>query len=268
MIAETKIINALDDYDESDDAEATLKADWQGEAEESTAQVMKLRRCELRARKLTVLAAASNELAEDAPEYIMALEAALSRAIAKKFDRAVLVGTGAGMPLGVLNSPATITVSAEGGQAADTLVWDNITKMWSRLAPGSHERAFWLMHPTCLPQALSMSLVIGVGGTQPRGVFEPGGPTGYQLLGRPVVITSRVKPLGDLGDVILVDPTQIAVGVRRQLAIQRSEHAMFSSDRLAIRGRFRGDARPLWEKPRTLADGTTTVSPVVILQAR
>ena len=268
MNSETKIINALDDYDESEDAEATLKADWQAEATEATAQVMKLRRVELHARKLVVLAAASNELAEDAPGYIDALQGALSRAIAKKFDRAVLVGTGAAMPLGVLNSPATVTVSKEAGQAADTLEWENIVGMWARLAPGSHERAFWLMHPTCLPEALSMSLVIGVGGTQPRGVFESGGPTGYQLLGRPVVVTSRVKPLGDLGDVILVDPTQIAVGVRRQLTIERSEQAFFSSDRLAIRGKFRGDARPLWESTRTLVDGSTTVGPVVVLEAR
>ena len=104
-------------------------------------------------------------------------------------------------------------------------------------------------------------------GIQPRAAFESGGPTGYQLMGRPVVVTSRVSVLGDKGDIILVDPTQLAIGVRRGLSIERSPHVYFTSDSLAIRGRFRGDARPLWEKARTLVS-TGTVSPIVTLEAR
>lgn len=177
-------------------------------------------------------------------------------------------GTGAGHPLGVLNAPATITVNKESGQPASTFKWENATRMWSRLAPGSHERAWWLLHPTVLPQALSMSLTIGTAGTQPRGAFENGGPTGYLLLGRPALITSRVKPLGSKGDVVLVDPSQLVLGVRRAIAIERSEQALFTSDRLAIRGKVRGDSQPFWERARTLPDNGGTVSPYVVLEAR
>lgn len=223
MVSEEKLVNALQDDDETDDAEATLKAAWTEETGTATEQLMKVRQVKLTARKLMVVAAASNELGDDAPEYITALEAALSRAIAKKLDRSILSGTGAGMPLGILNSPATITVSKEGGQAASTFIWENAVNMWARLAPGSHELAWWLINPTVLPQGLSMSLTIGTGGTQPRGAFEAGGPTGYMLLGRPVLVTSRIKVLGTKGDVILVDPTQLAVGVRRGIAIERSD---------------------------------------------
>jgi len=268
MASDELVVNAFDDSDETDDAEATIKAAWTDEASEASAQTVKFRQVTLKARKLLVLAAASNELAEDSPGYVMALEGALSRAIGKRFDRAVLSGTGAGNPLGILNSAATITVSKEGGQPASTFKWENTVKMWSRLAPGAHERSWWLMHPTVLPQALSMSLAIGTGGTQPRAAFEAGGVSGYMLLGRPVLVTSRVKVLGTKGDVILCDPSQLAVGVRRGITIDRSEHAFFSSDRLAIRGKFRGDARPVWDKARTLVEGSTTVSPYVVLEAR
>lgn len=268
MESEEKVVNAIDDADETDDAEGGLEAAWKGEGADSTAQTLQFRQVALHARKLVVLAAASNELVEDSRDYVTALEDALGRGIAKKFDKAVLSGTGAGMPLGILNSPATITVAAEGGQLASTFVWENAVDMWAALAPGSHERAWWLAHPTVLPQALSMSLTIGTGGTVPRGALEAGGPTGLQLLGRPFLVTSRVKALGSVGDVILVDPTQIAVGVRRGLAIERSTHAYFSSDRLAVRGKFRGDARPFWEKARTLVDSGGTVSPIVVLAAR
>ncbi len=268
MISDERVVPALDDDDETDDAEATLQAEWKPEASEADAQLVKLRQARLKAAKLLVLAAASNELGEDAPHYIMALEAAISRAIGRKFDKAVLSGTGVGMPAGILHSAATITVSKEGGQGASTFKWENAVGMWAKLAPGSHERAWWLMHPTVLPQALSMSLAIGNAGTQPRGVFEAGGPTGYQLLGRPVLITSRLKPLGTKGDVILLDPSQVVIGIRRGLSIERSPHVFFSSDRLAIRGRFRGDAATFWDAPRTLADSGGTVSPFVVLEAR
>ena len=268
MTSDERVANALDDADETDDAEAAVKADWKEEASEATAQVVKVRQVKLRARKLLVLATASNELAEDASDYVTALEAALARAIGKKFDRALLSGTGAGQPLGVLNAPATIVVTKESGQPAATFKWENATKMWSRLAPGSHEQAWWLIHPTVLPQALSMSLTIGTGGTQPRGVFEAGGPTGYLLLGRPALITSRVKALGSKGDVVLLDPSQLVLGVRRAIAIERSEQALFTSDRLAIRGKFRGDGQPFWDKARTLPESGGTVSPYVVMEAR
>lgn len=268
MNSDETIVNAVDDADETDDLEASIKAEWKDEASEGTAQIVKFRQCTLKARKLLVIASASNELAEDSPQYVAALEGAVSRAIGKRFDRAVLSGTGAGNPLGLLNSPATIVVSKDTGQPAATFQWENATKMWSRLAPGSHERAWWLIHPTVLPQGLSMVLIVGTAGTQPLGAFQAGGPTGYLLLGRPVLVTSRVKVLGTKGDVILADPTQLAVGVRRGITIERSQHALFTSDQLAVRGKFRGDARPIWDKPRTLVDGLTTVSPVVVLENR
>jgi HK97 family phage major capsid protein len=269
MSSSELLVNALDDDDETGDAEANVTAGWTAEGEDQSAQTVKFRQVRLTAAKLTVLAAASNELVEDGGRaVVMALEDALGDAIGKRFDRSILTGTGAGMPLGLLNSPATVTVDKVSGQAASTFLWANAAAMWARLAPGSHERAWWLVHPSVLPQAVSMSLVIGTAGAIPPGSFEAGGPTGYRLLGRPVLVTSRVKALGASGDVILVDPTQIVVGIRRGLAIERSQHAYFSSDRLAIRARFRGDARPLWATPLVPVEGTDTLSPIVVLEDR
>ena len=276
MASEERIVTGLDDDDETLDAEANLKADWSAEGALAAGQVMKLRRLRLRANKLMVLAVTTSELAEDAtPDYLTQLELALGRAIGKKFDRAALSGTGAGQPLGILNAPATITVSKEASQAAATVRWENVVKMWARLAPGCHERAYWLMHPSVLPQALMMVLTVknvagteNVGGAPHAGMFQAGGPTGYMLLGRPVVLTSRVKALGTAGDLILVDPTQVVMGIRRGITIDRSVHALFDSDAIAIRGKFRGDAQPAWEKARTLVEGSDTVSPYVILETR
>jgi HK97 family phage major capsid protein len=270
MRSNEKVIDAVDDSDETNDAEAGLIAEWTAEAAEATGQVLLMRRVTLHAYKTMVLCPVSNELSEDArADYLPTLEAEMSRAIAKKIDRAVLSGNGAGQPLGIIPAASTITVDAEASQAA-TFTWVNAVNMWARLAPGSHERSVWAIHPTLLPSALSMSMNVGASGEAgvvPMSAFAPDGRGGYTLLGRPVYVSSRVSIAGQVGDVVLVDPTQHVVGIRRQIAIDRSAHVYFTSDRLAIRAKFRGDAQPLWDSPKTLADGTT-VGPAVVLAAR
>ena len=239
---------------------------------------MLVRAVELHAKKLQINAVVPNELAEDGPAYVDALDDAISRGIGKKIDRACVSGTGAGQFQGILGASSTIevlkTVDSDPG-AANTFTWKHAVGMWARLAPGAHENAWWLVHPTVLPQLLSMHLKVqnvalteNVGGFQPIGAFAPGGPTGYMLLGRPVVVTGRAKALSSKGDVILLDPSQFVVGIRRQITVARSEHAYFSSDRLGVRGTFRGDGMSMWDTPRTLQEGASTVGPAVVLQAR
>jgi HK97 family phage major capsid protein len=113
-----------------------------------------------------------------------------------------------------------------------------------------------------------MTLPVGTAGVVPRGAFESDGRGGHQLLGRPVLISSRVKTLGTSGDIILVDPESVIVGMRSSIVVERSSHAYFGSDRLALRGRFRGDSALAWDKPQTPVEGSTTVSPCVVLENR
>lgn len=278
MISDTKIVVALDDDDESSDKEAGLTAGWTAEAGDPASQTMLIRQVELHAKKLQINAVVPNELAEDGPGYLDALDDAMSRGIAKKIDRACISGTGAGQFAGILGSAATIEVSktVDGDPGtANTFTWKHAAAMLSRLAPGAYENAWWLVHPTVLPQLLSMHLKVmnvalseNVGGFQPIGAFAPGGPTGYMLLGRPVVITGRAKPLSSKGDVILLDPSSYVIGIRRQITVARSEHAYFSSDRLGVRGTFRGDGMSMWDTARTPQEGSTLVGPAVVLQAR
>jgi HK97 family phage major capsid protein len=49
--------------------------------------------------------------------------------IAFRLDDAIINGTGAGQPLGVINAASTVTVSKESGQAADTVVFENCLKI-------------------------------------------------------------------------------------------------------------------------------------------
>src|SRR3990167_3285808 len=98
----------------------------------------------LDAKKLTAYTVVSNELLADSA---IALEATLNpmfaEAIAYFEDDAFIAGSGAGQPLGVLNADALISVAKETGQNADTVVWENIVKMFSRMLPSSLMRGVW-----------------------------------------------------------------------------------------------------------------------------
>ena len=77
---------------------------------------------------------ATDELLEDSPISLQPLLTTMfSEAIAFQKDDDFINGTGAGMALGVLNAPGTISQAKETGQAADSIVTENIVKMWSRL---------------------------------------------------------------------------------------------------------------------------------------
>jgi HK97 family phage major capsid protein len=100
----------------------------------------------------------TEELLEDAP----AMGAYLNRKAPEKMDfkvsDAIVRGTGVGQPLGFLNSPALVTVAAEGAQTADTVNVTNLAKMWGRLPVQSRRTAVWLMHPDAEAQLPLMSL--------------------------------------------------------------------------------------------------------------
>ena len=221
MTSEELIVNGLDDDDETDDAEATLKADWTEENAEASAQLMKVRQVTLHARKLLVLAACSNELAEDAPRTSPPCRPRCRARSARS-------STGPCSPA-PRRQPARHPQLArhhqrgEGRRAGGRHVHlgerrQHVGARWRRLA-----RAELVADPSDRPAAGPLH----VAGDRHRrhaaaGAFESGGPTGYQLLGRPVLVTSRVKALGLRGDVILADPTQLAVGIRRGITIERS----------------------------------------------
>lgn len=133
-----------------------------------------------------------------------------------KLVGAIINGTGAGQPLGILNRGCVVSVSKESGQAADTIVWENINKMWARLLPSSHQNSAWLINQNVLPQLYTMSLTVGAGGIP---VYMPaGGASGSPystLFGRPVIPIEQCQTVGTTGDIMLCDFTNGYIGIDR-----------------------------------------------------
>ena len=118
-----------------------VKFSWVDEGAEKPEKDFKLKEVGLQAHVLAALCKSANQLLEDSsPRIESVIQEAFSKSYAWTLDDVVINGTGAGMPRGShRGAPCTYTVPKESGQAAGTIVWKNIQKMFARLWPGSKE---------------------------------------------------------------------------------------------------------------------------------
>jgi len=264
-------INAIDESSRANGSRwGGVRAYWENEADQTTGSKPKFRQMELSLKKLMGLCYATDELLTDSS----ALEAVIGEAFAEEFgfklDDAIVNGTGAGQPLGVLESDALVSVGKETGQAADTVLFENVVKMWSRLWARSKQNAVWLINQDIEPQLFGMSLNVGTGGVP---VYLPAGglsvsPYG-SLFGRPVIPIEQAATLGDVGDIILADLSQYLLIDKGGINAASSIHVRFLYDESVFRFIYRVDGQPIWNTVLTPYKGTgSTVSPFVALAAR
>ena len=79
--------------------------------------------------------------------------------------------------------------------------------------------------------------------------------------GRP----EKLPALGTLGDLMLIDPSLYVIGDRQMLEIAASEHVNFLKNQMTWRVVERIDGQPWMDKPITLQDASSQVSPFVAL---
>lgn len=265
MTSREQLIPAWDHVDGTGGQIAGILASWVAEGGEIPKDVAKVRRLQLIAKKLGLMAEATSELVQDGVGFDRQLDSIMARAVSRAFDTSFLWGTGAGMPLGVFNSGALITVPAESGQDADSIVYENLVRMYSRLAPASVGQSVWIAHPSTIPQLSMLTINVGTGGAH---VLAQGADGSFTILTRPVIFSDRMKPLGDLGDILLADFSQYVIGLRKEVSIDKSIHPGFSRDMVTFRVLMRGDGQPSWTTAYTPETGADTLSPFVTLAAR
>ncbi len=268
------IIAGFESTDRTGGKRGGLLLEWGAEAQDLLIQKPKARKVQAAARKANVYCVVSSELAEDAPNFDQALSQAMIAAVAGGLDYAFMSGTGAGTPLGIINAPATIEVAKESGQAANTLLLQNLAKMVGRLDPASFVRSVWFVHPTLVPQLYMMSYTVkNVAGTENvGGSFVPAvshdADGNLVIFGRPAVVTDACSALSAKGDIVLADPMRYLIAMRSDMRLVRDTSRYFDSDEIAFRLTLRLDGMPQDSEPTKLRDGTNTVSPFVTLGAR
>ncbi len=222
----------------------------------------------LDAKKLTAYTEVPNELMSDT---ISSFEAYLNQifpeALAFYEDDAFFNGNGVGMPLGFVNATAAVSVTAEGGQAAGTIVWENIVKMYSRMLPQSLNRAVWLCSIDTFPELATMALSVGTGGSA---IWLNNGASGppMTILGRPVIFTEKLPTKGNAGDIMFVDLGYYLIGDRQVMSAMSSPHYRFGNDKTAFRIIERVDGRPWLQTSITPKNGGAALSPFVKLATR
>lgn len=266
MERETLKIPGVDDSDHSTDR-AGLVATWKAELASLDLDAIRTRQIELHARKLTLLIKCSSEFMADATNADRFVRTTMAAEAAWQLDNALINGTGASMGLGLLEAPCLKVVDKETGQTAGTLIWENICRMYEALNPTGEDDALWLISPSLKSEAMNLTVAIGTAG---QGFFPSlSVATGKMtLLNKPVVWTEHLKRAGQQGDVVLVNPGGIIVGLRQSAQIDVSPHVYFTQDAVAFRLTLRCDFQPKMSSALILNDATTVVSDVVTLQAR
>lgn len=262
-------INGVDETSRASTRSGGILGYWAGEATEKTKSKPKFREIELNLKKLVGLCYATDELLQDAA----ALESFIRQAFVAEFgfllDDAIINGTGAGQPLGILNAGSLVSVTKETGQKADTVVFENVIKMWSRLFPASQSNAIWLINNNVYPQLFQMSMSVGTGGVP---VYMPAGgisnaPYGT-LFGRPVIAIEQAATIGDLGDIILADMSGYILAEKGGISSDMSIHVRFEYDESVFRFVLRVDGQPVRASALTPYKGTDTLGHFVALAAR
>jgi HK97 family phage major capsid protein len=240
---------------------------WEGEGHQSDPKKPLLKHGELKLKKLKVLVAASDEVMEDAANLSPYLMDTMGEAVHWKVQDAIMNGTGAGMPLGILKAGSLIVQTKESGQATDTVIAANIAKMYSRLVIGPRANVVWLMNPDVFPQIITLTLnnnPIWI----PANQGIKGAPDGF-LMGRPIILTDACQSLGDQGDIVLANMHGYrAISKDAGPQLSTSMHLWFDQDIQAFKLVFRMDGGPQLSAPITPPYSTSTRSHFVALQAR
>lgn len=268
-------IPTIDDTSHVSSIFGGVTAYWTEESAALTESQATFGRVVLDAKKLTAYAEIPNELMQDASAIGGFFQQRYPIAIAWFEDLGFMLGTGNGEPLGFINCPAVASTAAESGQPTQTIVWENVTKMYARMLPQSLMSAVWIASIDTFPQLATMALSVGTGGG-PVWIgsgYNPGNSGASSppvtILGRPVIFTEKTPPLGTTGDINFVDLSYYLLGDRQTMQIDQSIHYKFANDKTALRIIERVDGRPWIQTALTPHNGSSnTLSPFVQLATR
>lgn len=255
--------------DEQEPWNGGIKAYWVGEGEPHTESKGALKSANWRLHKLGALVKATDELLDDAAALESYIKAKAPQAITAKLNDAILNGDGVAKPQGLLNSGFKIAASKEVGQAADTIVYENIVSMEARhiMSPNS----IWIANPMIKEQLRKLKDENGNHVYMNGAGFPNLAAAGYEtLMGKPIVyMMGGARELGTEGDLILADLSYYYSIVKTQ-GIQQSmsTHLLFDRDQTAFKFITRVDGSCPFSSPVKTQYGDYEMSGFVTLEDR
>jgi HK97 family phage major capsid protein len=221
--------------------------------------------------KLTGLFYASDKVLRNVTFLGQEMKGLFGEEFSFKTQDHVINGLGAGMALGILNADCLISVSAESGQEGDTILAENVLKMYARFWPsGASNSLVWLANRNTFFQLYTMTYDIGTGGEMARLYVPPQTPGGTgSMLGYPVIFIEQAAGLGDAGDLMLCDMSQYICADYGTVEEASSIHLKFDYTQTTFRFVYYFDGQPRWRSALTPYKGSSdTVGPFVAIAAR
>lgn len=215
------------------------------------------------------LSYATEEILVDSPiSFVSIISAGFRDQFTSFLFNERLNGIGSGEPLGVMNSPALVAVAKESGQAAKTIVTENIDKMVA--SSWKYSKAIWLANHDTFPQLQGLTRSIGVGGALSYYLQPNNDPSSsdFKLLGRPIYFSEYPQTLGTQGDLLLVVWSEYIHGTYQPLESAESIHVRFETHERTFKFWLRDDGQPWWKAPLTPKRGANKLSPYVALASR
>lgn len=239
-----------------------IQAYWAAEASEMSNSDPAFRQITLTAHELIAFTRASNTLLADSATSLEAFfnsPLGFNGAMSWMFDYEAINGTGVGKPTGFLNSGATITVPRA---TAGTVEYPDLLNMLQKfLMTGG--QGMWLASQSLLS---TLAQINGPSGN-PSYVWlsDASGGIPARLLGMPIYFTEKMPLIGTAGDLALVNAPYYLVGDRQAITIESTQFEQWKFNKHSWRAVARVDGQPWLSAPLTLQDGTSQLSPFVIL---
>lgn len=253
-----------------------IRAYWDGESDTMNQSKPALKDMTVKTHRLTALVPVTEELQQDFAALSGYITGKAGEVIAFKLNDAIINGTGAGMPLGVMNSPCKVVVTKEASQTNGTIHGRNVLKMMARMPASSFKRSAWLINQDCLPQVGGLALDVtkadgtaagaGILYMQPQGLANQS--SFGSILGRPIIVTEACQTIGTEGDVILADLSKYLSVMKGQMKTDYSIHLWFDQAINAYRFILRMNGQPWLSAPIARKSGSNTLSHFVTLQTR
>lgn len=255
--------------DETSPWSGGVTAKWLGEGGQHSQSKPSFGQASWKVHKLGAFVVATDELLEDAVALEGYIKAMAPNAIVQKINEAIISGDGVAKPTGILSSGFKVMVSKESGQTADTVVYRNIAKMYSRMLPQSRANAAWYINAAVEDQLRVLKDDAGNFIYLAPGSQANQTPYGI-LLGRPVIpMMGALQALGDEGDIVFADLSYYYAVVKSGgMKNSVSTHIYFDRDQTAFKFTMRVDGSVPFKTPATTQFGNFSMSGIVTLEAR
>ncbi len=233
---------------------------WMAEEGTQTDQDAAMNSLDLGAEKCGIYTSCSNQLLLDGINFERQLGDVMSKALTFGLDAVFLYeGNGVAKPQSVFNAGSRITV---GRNTANSVKYVDVASMIGRLHPACYRNAIWVCAPSVLPQLTQMTDTAGnLCWVANASQSAPG-----RIFGIEVLPSEKLPSLGNEGDLMLVDPSQYNIVIRKELAIEKTNAVGWYQDKSNFRIIARLNGWPMWADPVTPRGGGDTLSWAIVLQ--